>query len=69
VIKLTIVEGSFGSADRPECPQCSAPMKIVGRESHPDLGESYELQTFECTSCHHVMTRNADKDGKPSAEK
>jgi hypothetical protein len=66
VIKLTILEGSFGSGDRPECPQCRAAMKIVGRESHPDLGEAYELQTFECTRCHHVTTRSADRDGTPS---
>ena len=46
VIKITIVEGSFGSGDRPDCLQCDTPMVLFGRETHPDHGSTYELQSF-----------------------
>jgi predicted RNA-binding Zn-ribbon protein involved in translation (DUF1610 family) len=68
VVKISILVDGFGSGDTPACPQCGAPTKIFGRETHPDLGTTYELQSFECGKCGHILTRSADKDGQPALE-
>jgi hypothetical protein len=67
VIKVTILEGKFGAGDTPPCKRCGADTRMIGRETHPDLGKQYELQTFECGSCGDISTRSVDAEGKAPA--
>jgi hypothetical protein len=66
MIEITVVVGAFGSGDTPPCAKCGAPARLTGRETHPDLGAEYELQTFECGKCGHIQSRSADEQGKPA---
>ena len=64
MIKITVTAGTFGAGDTPPCERCGEPMNMAGRETHPELGERYELQTFECGGCNHISTRNVDEQGQ-----
>jgi hypothetical protein len=57
--------GSFGSKDRPICPECSAAMHLIRRGPHPTFGQGWERQIFACSKCLHETERSADVDGKP----
>jgi hypothetical protein len=59
--------GSFGSNDRPICPECGAAMHLIRRGPHPTFGRSWERQIFACSKCLHEIERSADIDGQPHA--
>jgi uncharacterized protein YlaI len=48
---------AFGAMERLKCVTCDSVMLIKSRESHPERGERYERQTFACTKCGSVITR------------
>jgi hypothetical protein len=60
--------GSFGSHDRPLCPECGAAMLLIRRGRHPTFGPSWEQRIFACAKCLHEVERSADIDGKPHAD-
>jgi hypothetical protein len=60
-------KSSFGSSDRPICPECGAAMHLIRRGPHPTFGHSWEQQIFACSMCLHEVERSADIDGKPHA--
>ncbi len=39
---------SFGTDDRPRCPQCGKPMHLTGRGPSSALGGAYECKEFTC---------------------
>ncbi len=39
---------SFGTDDRPRCPQCGKHMHLTGRAPKFMLGGAYECKTFTC---------------------
>jgi hypothetical protein len=59
--------GSFGSLDRPVCPECGAAMHLIRRGPHPTFGHNWERQILACSKCLHEVERSADIDGKPHA--
>lgn len=40
---------SFGTHDRPKCPQCGKCMHLTGRAPSSMLGGAYECKEFTCT--------------------
>ena len=33
-------------------------MRLIRRESHPERGPMYELQTYECAGCGNILKAN-----------
>jgi hypothetical protein len=50
------------SPPRPACARCGGKTVFSGRQSHPDRGLPWELQTFVCTSCSAVTVRHTGGD-------
>ena len=55
----------FGASDMLRCERCGGTMFLSRRTPHAELGAGYELQTFECRTCGHELSRSADNAGKP----
>jgi hypothetical protein len=55
----------FGADRSLVCPACGKSMHVIRRSPDPDLGESYERQTFSCDECDCELERTADADGSP----
>jgi Zn finger protein HypA/HybF involved in hydrogenase expression len=53
----------FGALQRQTCPNCAGHMAVVRRTPHPDDGETFEVQTLECSECGSQEQRIVDKDG------
>jgi hypothetical protein len=43
--------------------ECGAATKLSRRESHPERGATYELQTYVCTKCGAIVTRDVPTPG------
>jgi hypothetical protein len=56
---------SFGADDNPICPACGGTMSLIRRGPHPEHGDGFESQIFECRKCRHEIIRSADKAGDP----
>jgi hypothetical protein len=54
---------SYGTDDRPACPNCSQPTSLTRRGPDGDYDLNYERQQFTCRACDHRIERVVDADG------
>ncbi len=57
---------TFGSDDRPTCPQCARPMRLTGNRPSTLLGEDYDCHKFAC-KCGFEIERDTDRAVKLAA--
>jgi hypothetical protein len=48
------------SSGRAKCSKCGSVSRLSRRESHPERGPQYELQTFSCRKCGNIDTRDVE---------
>lgn len=53
----------FGAQDRPLCPRCKMPMRVMSRERDADVSKEYEKQTLVCAACGHLQSRTVNAHG------
>jgi len=52
----------YGASQRLKC-KCGSTYRIKSREPHPERGARYERQTFACSKCGAVETRDVFTPG------
>jgi uncharacterized Zn finger protein len=50
-------KNDYGRSGRAQCSSCGAVTRLKSRETHPERGPAYELQTFKCPKCGTLDTR------------
>lgn len=60
---------THGMSHPHKCDPCGLQMRITARAEHPEKGPAYELQTFTCPHCNHVLQATVATPGAMQMKK